>query len=142
ELRASSDNFSSDDNLIFSKSNIARADLVGPLSEDLIITGSLSTAYRYWRIEIDTSVAIVHKFRKLYFGEMFDFSGRSPQYPYAHRYNTSAGKNFASDAGVIFSTSSGGPRRELNLNWYGFSDEDRETYQREIEQYAPDFPVV
>lgn len=142
ELRASTDDFSASDVLILEKQDVGLDDLVGPRNEDLIVTGSLSTAYRYWQLKITSTSAITYYLRKFYFGEFFNFNNRSPRYPYDYRSNNSQGGAFQSDSGVTFSTSRGRSRRELTFNWYGFSDSVRDTYTDEIEQFLADYPII
>ncbi len=142
QLRASTDNFVASNVLILEKAAIVAGDLLGTYDEEIVKTGSLSTGYRYWRMRITTSNAIYHKLRKFYFGQFFDFSGRSPRYPYDRNFNSNVrGKGFISDAGTSFISSSGRARLELELSWHGIPDSVRDDFEDKIGKYASDFPI-
>jgi hypothetical protein len=59
--------------------------LKGPRNEDFYITGTASTAYRYWEFRPGTTSGTVQPYlSKVMFGTAFDF-GRDPNYPVNQR---------------------------------------------------------
>jgi hypothetical protein len=143
QLRASTDNFSSSNVLILEKAAIVTADLIGTYNEELFVfQEALSTAYRYWRIVITTTNAVIHRLRKFYFGDWFDFDNRSPRFPYSSNPETNAGnKGFEADAGTNFKTSSGRPVNNLTIGYHAISDDLKETYFSKIGNYTADYPI-
>jgi len=142
ELRASTDNFATSNVAILTKNGIVSSDLIGSHNEELIITGTQSTAYRYWRLRIVTGSAVIHKARKVYFGSFFDFNGRSPSYPYSFTDTANPfNRAFVSDAGATFTTSYGRSKRKYELEYKGITDAIREDFYTKIGQFSNDFPV-
>ena len=141
ELHGSTDNFAASDVTIITMLDIELTDLRGRYNEDLIETIPLSTAYRYWRIEINSTSGITHLLHKAYFGRLFNFGGISPRYPFSSNLDTGAGRGFISDAGTTFSTSSGRAVSQKQLSWHGLSDAITEEFREKIEPYLSDFPV-
>ena len=136
----STDNFSSSNNTIFSNTTIETSDLTGPRTEDLILSGSTSTAYRYWRVQTTSTGSVYHTYRKIYCGNLFDFGGISPVYPYSPNYSDTL-KGFTSDSGALFKTTSGYRRRVYTFTWNGVTDAYRDEFDSKVNKYANDFPV-
>lgn len=141
QVRASTDNFSGSDDLILSDSNVQIADLVGPHADTLVLTDTVSSAYRYWKLVITTTNSVKHILNKFYLGEFFNFSNRAPRYPYTPGLNTGNSRGFIADAGTVFSTSSGRPREERLLVWHGIPDSVLNTFTTQIRRYLSDFPL-
>lgn len=140
-IEGSTDNFSSSA-IVFSKLNVVAGDLIGSYNEELLLEGSASTAYRYWRLRITTSNSIIHKLRELALGLYYSFGGRSPRFPYEIAQSANAlDKGFMSDAGTTFVSSSGRAGRAYNFSWNGISDAERETFMAKIGQYLSDWPI-
>jgi len=140
-IRGSTDNFSVSDVSVLSTTNITDSDLTGPHNEDIILTGSLSTAYRYWRIQIDSTTSFQHLLRKCFFGQFFDFdSNADVRYPYQANYDK-LGMGFTSDAGTQFRSYSGKRRRQYRFNWNGMSDSVREDFEEKVLKYAAFMPI-
>ncbi len=140
-LRGSTDNFSASNVVVLDSGDFTtNAAFLGSQSDDLVITGTESSAYRYWRVQITTSSACLHYLRKVYFGKFFDFGDRTPSYPYIPGLEV-PNQGFESDAGTIFSTSNGYAKRSLSLNYKGITDDIRDEFRTKIGQYLADFPV-
>jgi hypothetical protein len=143
QLRASTDNFAASNVLILEKAAIVSGDLIGTYNEELMIEQEApSTAYRYWRILTTSSNSIIHKYRKIYFGDYYDFGGRSPKYPYKSNPETNiTNKGFMSDAGTNFVTSSGRAVNNVSLTWHALPDSEKEIYFSKIGNYTADYPL-
>lgn len=141
QLRASTDNFSVSDIEILRDSDILESELIGNYNEDFVIKGSLSSSYRYWRVKLVTTNLVVQSMRKVYFGESFNFSNRSPSYPFTNSLITDNNRQFVSDGGTIFKTSSGRGREEKQLFWKGISDDILNSFRDDIERYLSDYPI-
>lgn len=115
DLRASTDNFSASDDSILSDTNITVADLIGPKTQDLLITGSLSTAYRYWRFRLTSSSSYDYICSKVYFGEWFDFTV-GPRFPFSIGH-TPVRRSFTTDAGTTFMSRGGKPQHAYSIAW-------------------------
>ncbi len=140
-IRGSTDNFVGSNVVVLSNANVLASDLVGSHNEEFVLEGALSTAYRYWRLHITTANSVIHKLRNLFLGVYFDFSGRSPSYPYSIGLNSNAlSKGFVGDANTMFVSSSGRTRREYSLSWKGITDAVREDFYAKIGEYLSDFP--
>jgi hypothetical protein len=139
-VRGSTDNFVSSNDVILSDTGITSADLIGPHNEDYIITGALSSSYRYYRIVITAASSITMRLRKLFIGQFYTFNNRSPIYPYSSNYNRS-GAGFNSDSGAIFNTSRGRLRKEYQFNWTTITDALRDDFDENIGRFLEDCPV-
>lgn len=139
-VSGSTDNFVASNVTLLSVTGLTAANLVGPFLEDYILTGTLSSAYRYFRVTIDSQNEIPHRIRKIYIGKLFDFGGRSPYYPYTPGYADN-GSPFTSDSGSIFKTSLGRRPRALQFAWRGVTDAVRIEYDKQINQYLADYPI-
>jgi len=138
-VRGSTDAFvSSDVELLYT--SVEDGDLVGPNLEDHLYEGTLSSTYKYFRIEIITENAIPHRLRKLYIGELFDFGGKSPYYPYTPGYGEN-GSPFTSDSGSMFITSMGRRGRRLQFSWRGITDASRIFFDKFINRYLTNWPI-
>lgn len=139
KVLGSVDNFVNNSVTLLS-TTISESQLRGPFLEDYIFEGSLSLAYQYFRIEVSTQYECVHRIRKIYIGTLFDFSGKSPYYPFTPGYGDN-GSPFTSDAGSVFKTSSGRRARQLQFAWRGITDADRVFFDKNINQYLTDYPI-
>lgn len=140
EVRGSTDNFSASDVQLGIATGLTSSSLVGPFLEDYILTFTASATYRYFRVLITSTNSVTHRFRKIYLGTLFDFSGKSPVYPYSPGYGNN-GTPFTSDAGSIFKTSMGRRPREMNFQWTNITDADRIIFDKQIKQFLSDFPI-
>lgn len=59
---------------------ITASNLSGPNGEDLLFYDIAVSAFQYWRVRIETTATVNHKWGNLYFGQSFDF-GRDPVFP-------------------------------------------------------------
>lgn len=59
---------------------ITTSNLSGPNGEDLLFYDIAVSAFQYWRVRIETTSSVYHKWSGLYFGQSFDF-GRDPVFP-------------------------------------------------------------
>ena len=59
---------------------MSTANLSGANGEDLLFYNIGASAFQYWRIQIETTTSLYHKWGKVYAGTSFDF-GRDPVYP-------------------------------------------------------------
>lgn len=117
ELRASTDNFSASDVAIdTSATNITDSDLTGPNTEDLLVTFTESSAYRYWRVKLASSSSYDYIFSKAFFGTWFDFGSRDPLYPFSVRESAS-GKAFLADSGAVYRSRGGKSQMRIELTW-------------------------
>jgi len=139
-IHASTDNFSASDVTILSVSNITSANLTGTHNEDILLTAATSSAYRYWRIQIDSTTSFKHLLRACYFGTRRTL-GRSPSFPYSPA-TIFEGKRFTADSGAMFQTSNGRPKRAYSFNWRAITDAIRDAFDHEVVRYSKDFPIV
>jgi hypothetical protein len=138
QVRASSDNFSASDILIAEKNPI---EIVGVKDEDALLLFNTSDSYRYWRVVINTDTAIQHSLRKLFLGNLFDFYGNSPFYPYSSNYTSSASA-FVSDKGTLFKSSQGKKQKLISINWRNVTDQARDFFQKRIIESKDDSPLA
>lgn len=139
-IHASTDNFSASDVTILSISDIESSDLTGTYNEDILLTGTTSTAYRYWRIQIDSDTSFKHVLRACYFGNRRTL-GRSPSFPYSGNFQDQ-GNRFQADSGSMYSSSSGRLGKQYSFNWQAITDANRDTFEDEVAKYKYDVPVV
>lgn len=139
-LRGSTDNFVGSNVTLLSASGLTTANLVGPNLEDLIITGSLSSSYNYFAVDITTANSCIHALRKIYFGEFFTFGDTSPFYPHAPNLSDNS-RGFIADNSALFKTSQGRKGRLYGFNWRAITDAQRNTWDKEIVRYANEYPV-
>lgn len=134
ELRASTDNFSVSDVAIdTTASNIADSDLTGPNTEDLLVTFTESSAYRYWRFKIASSSSYNYIYSKAFFGTWFDFGTRDPVYSYEVREVT-PGKQFPADSGQVYRSRSGKAQLGIDLTWR-VTDSVANTFRSTVGKY-------
>lgn len=127
-LRGSTDNFAASDVTLLSLLNITEADLVGPHLEDVIVTGALSAAYRYFRLQVlDSGNAKDWELGQIYFGQFFDF-GRDPSYPRRMEQ-----KLLARDARF--------EQLEFQFTWNGITDDKQIEFINTIYTYKEVHPV-
>jgi len=139
ELRGSTDNFSSSDVLVLDTGNVTAANC-GSYNEDYFFKGSISGAYRYWRVVLKTTSSVIARVSKIYFGELFSFT-RSPVYPYSRNYVTQV-EGFSANSGAIFSTANGRASRGYNLKWTHFSNDARNDFEKKIGKLLKNYPIV
>lgn len=135
-INASTDNFVSSNVLVASQTPI---ELVGPKDEDAILIFDQTIAYRYWRVVIATTSSIQHQLRGLFIGNLFNFNGVSPYYPYASGYVETA-QPFISDRGTLFKSSVGRKQRLIEINWRNVLDSTRDFFQSRIIEAKDDTP--
>lgn len=140
-IEGSNDNFSSSATL-YNNTGITESALKGPNLEDYFdeVTDNGNT-YRDFRITIQSTNSIVHRYRKIYLGPVYDFEKtRSPFYPYQPGFNDN-GTPFTADSGALFKTSMGRRARMGNLRWRGCPDSERIFIENNIAKYSNDYPV-
>lgn len=140
EVRGSTDGFAVSNDSLLSASGLTAANLVGPRGEDLIVIGSLSSAYSSFRVILTTANSCLHALRKIYFGKFFDFDGRSPFYPYSPNLEPQ-GVGFKSEGGARFKTSKGRRPWVYEFAWRNIPDSTRKEWLENIAAYFDDFPI-
>lgn len=133
DVRASTDNFSVSDDSILSDTNITSADLGGPKSEDLLLTGSESTAYRYWRLALTSTSSYDYALSKFFIGTWFDFGNRGPIYPYSIRQVTNQ-RTFETDSATAYRSRGGKPQLEFTFQWR-VTDDVRDDFNDKIGKF-------
>lgn len=112
----------------FSDANITISQCVGPDSEDYINEFSPATAYRYWRVRVDTTSSEKHEWTYVRLGNWFDM-GRDPVY----------------GAVMSFERRTSNERRapyRIDLTWEGVSDAKLSSFLSNVVEtanYAPLF---
>lgn len=140
KILASTDNFSASNVTILDSGDFTDGSaFVGTQGDDLVLTGSLSSSYRYWALDLASGSGF-HYLRKCYIGQFFNFEGRSPSYPYSKNYDI---PNIAirADGGPVFSSSRGYPATALNLGYVHISDALRAEFEEKIGKYKNDYFV-
>lgn len=140
QVYGSLDNFVSSNVLLGSQTNILATDLVGSYNEDFILPLTLSAGYSSFRVKMISTNECPHRLRKLNLGKFFDFSGKSPYYPYSPQLSAN-GTPFTADAGTRFKTSMGRRGRLLSFAWRGITDADRIFFDENINRYLSDYPI-
>ena len=132
-LRASTDNFSGSDVLIADSGSLTNiSSLTGPHSQDYILVFNESSAYRYWRVVLEsTSGSLAHEISKAFFGSWFTFDNTEPSYPYSSKYIQPA-KTFKADFGSRFRHRGGKPQKTYSLTWTAVSDSARDSFEAKI----------
>lgn len=97
----------------------------GPKSQDLLLTFTETSAYRYWRVYFDSTLTSKLRFSKIYLGNMFDF-GVAPD-RFSYDIGESDYNEFEADSGSIHVEQFREPRRVLTVTWDGVSDATLET---------------
>ena len=137
KLFGSNDNFSSETELL---SIDLTTTPVGTYGEDLIdYDSTITTAYRYFALQLDSANSVKHILRKAYFGRFINF-GRDPSYPYDANLRDDQ-RAFVADAGTVFKTSSGRRALSLQFGWKGIADSVRNSLITDVERYTNDSPV-
>lgn len=104
------------------------SDLVGPDSDDLLATLSFTTAYRYFRFTIETTVSFQHETSKILIGDWFDF-GRDP----------SVSAEVTRDAPRSWSRRSA---YDFRLTWDGITDAKLATFIDRLSAYSDVHPFL
>ncbi|RMD51440.1 hypothetical protein D6827_02250 [Candidatus Parcubacteria bacterium] len=140
ELRASTDNFVTSDVLISSATNLQTSDLVGAEPDEIVLTFTATSVYRYWRIKITSTASIYHTLRKASFGTFFDFGGVGPAIDYNINLLLS-NIAFTGSALQQFGTTRGRKPFIANFSYKNISDSLRESWETNFIANAEDIPV-
>lgn len=101
-------------------SSIASNLMTGPKSQDLILTFTETTAYRYWRVYFNGSEISKLRFSKLYFGNMFDMG--VPPDSFTYQIAEESYNEFIADSGAVHPEQFREPLRSLIVTWSGVTD--------------------
>ena len=115
-------------NTIQAATNVSTANFYGPQSNDMIMTFSASTAYRYWRFLVTAGTSIDFcPVSKIYFGTGFDM-GRDPEYARTLQRDVMRNGNREGRYIVI-------------AKWEGITDAKAQSFISTIAQYRDIHPV-
>lgn len=119
-----------DDNSSFSSPEVwsnntavENATLYGQYASDYLVTGTASTAYRYWRITFTPSSSATIGASKIYFGSSFDIGVNPSDYSHQIRYENQGELLFHTGNKLL--TRSGFSRYSYRLRWDGVTDAKR-----------------
>lgn len=101
-------------------SSIASNLMIGPKGQDLLLTFTETSAYRYWRVYFNGSTISKLRFSKLYFGNMFDIG--VPPDSFSYQISEESYSEFTADSGAIHPEQFREPQRILTIKWDGVTD--------------------
>lgn len=101
--------------------------LTGPRLQDLILTFTQTSTFRYWRFYVNGSTVSTLRFSKLYFGNMFDIGA----YPsdFKHEMIRPLRQNFDADSGAIHLSQTGLSRYQFLIAWEGITEAKCQEFQ-------------
>jgi len=103
-----------------STSSIASNLMTGPKTQDLVLTFTETSAYRYWRVYFNGTTVSKLRFSKLYFGNMFDMG--VPPDNFSYQIAEDSYSEFYADSGAIHPEQFREPQRSIAVTWVGVTD--------------------
>lgn len=105
---------------VFTNADFQNATLTGPKSNDYLITGAASSAYRYWWIDFANGSTSKYGRSKTYFGSFLDLGVDPSRYSYMLLEDNSGELAFPS--GNIRMVKINEPRYRFEIEWRGVTD--------------------